>query len=59
MTNLGIAQFNTAFNGGEVAKPASTEKPLSKMNKAELEAACIAAGVSAEGTVKELRERLK
>lgn len=57
MTNLGIGKFNSAFNGG-VEADVAPEKPISKMNKGELEAMAIAAGISAEGTVKDLRARL-
>ena len=57
MSNLGIAKFNAAFNGGEAAT-SDTEKPVSKMNKGELQALCKAKGLDDQGTVKELKERL-
>ena len=51
---LGIAEFN---NGG--APAAAEDKPLSKMNKAELQALAGTLELDTEGTVKELRDRIK
>lgn len=56
--NLSIGGFNAGFNGGVVAEEANA-KPLSKMNKAELQAVCKAKGLDVEGTKAELIERIK
>lgn len=51
---LGIAEFN---NGG--APAAAESKPLSKMNKGELQALAEREGLDTDGTVKELIARIK
>lgn len=57
MTNLSIGNFNAGFNGGVVANK-KAKKPLSKMNKAELQAVCEAKGLDIEGTKAELIKRI-
>jgi transposase len=53
---IGIAEFN---NGGAAPAAQPTEKPLSKMNKGELQELAGTLELDTEGTVAELRERIK
>lgn len=57
MTIGSISKVNESLAG--VAKAGASQKPLSRMNKSELIAYATRLGLSTEGTVPELRKRIK